>query len=107
MKNMKPPDSSIQDIVKQFNIDNRVPFSFEKMNENKTILSEYFDQIRRWIELHKGEILLAWWATYGFEPGNAEVVTVYEKNGTRVFVRKSEDVGEHPTTSPNSSSEAE
>jgi len=89
---LKAPDTEIQKLVQQFNIDNRPPV-FDEIQKDRSILEQYYRQIEKWIGAHKGEILLAWWATYGFEPGKAEVVTVNEPNGTRIYVRESASNG--------------
>jgi len=50
--------------------------------------TEYVNQIREWIELHKAEIILAWWATYGFKPDNAELVHEMTDTGTKIYMRE-------------------
>jgi len=81
------PNTDISKLVHTFNIDNPLP-NIEIKKKLQDYRTEYVDQVRRWIELHKTEIILAWSATYGFEPNKAEIVHEMTDTGTNIYMRE-------------------
>lgn len=55
-------------------------------------------KISEWIEQRRQDILIAWWAEYGFEPGRAVIVTDARDHTSYVRRATDEEMEQHKNT---------